>query len=277
MMERRFDSGRRAAVLGHPIAHSLSPVLHRAAYQVLGLNWRYEAVDVDIAGLSSFLDTLDDTWAGLSLTMPLKEAVLPRLASRSPLVDQSQAANTVLIDQAGLHGHNTDVPGFVAAFAEHGITQARTAAILGSGATARSGLLALRDLGVAEVVVVGRSRSDLDRLIALGDDLGMAVTAAGWPEVAEVLDADVVVSTVPSEVAGAALADLPPTPGTLFDVLYDPWPTPLAKAWAARGLVIGGLDLLVHQARLQVELMTGRPAPLEAMRLAGERALLARR
>jgi shikimate dehydrogenase len=277
MTEQRPESGLRAAVLGHPIAHSLSPVLHRAAYEVLGLNWSYEAIDVDSAGLSGFLEGLDDTWVGLSLTMPLKEAVLPRLTSRSPLVDLSQAANTVLIDESGLHGHNTDVPGFVAAFAEHGIPQARTAVILGSGATARSGLLALGDLGVVQVVVVGRSRSDLDRLIALGDDLGLTVTSAAWSEVSDVLAADLVVSTVPAEVAGAALGDLPSTLGTLFDVIYDPWPTPLAQAWADRGPVIGGLDLLVHQARLQVELMTGRPAPLDAMRAAGERALLSRR
>lgn len=266
----------RAAVLGHPIAHSLSPVLHQAAYEVLGLPWSYEAIDVDVDRLPRFLDDLDDAWVGLSLTMPLKEAVLPRLTSRTDIVELAQAANTVVIDQGGLHGHNTDVPGFVAALAANGVVSVGTASILGTGATARSALLALSELGVERVSVVGRSRPDLARLVLLGASQGVVVTEVPWPEVGTAWAADLVVSTVPAPVAAAVLPLREATLGTLFDVLYDPWPTPLAAAWQQRAPVIGGLDLLVHQAKLQVELMTGLPGPLEAMRAAGLAALATR-
>jgi shikimate dehydrogenase len=267
---------RRAAVLGHPIAHSLSPVLHRAAYEQLGLPWTYEAIDVDAEGLPRFLDGLDETWVGLSLTMPLKEAVLARLTTRSATVDRAQAANTVILDSGQLHGHNTDVPGIVGALGEHGVVSVRSATVLGTGATARSALLALADLGGREVSVVGRSSSDLARMAELGDLIGVVVKPTPWSDVATVIAHDVVLSTVPAEVAAQTVEHLPAELGTLFDALYEPWPTPLAQAWRGRGAVIGGLDLLVHQARLQVELMTGRTAPLEAMREAGTRALEAR-
>lgn len=267
---------RRAAVLGHPIQHSLSPVLHHAAYQSLGLDWSYEAIDLDVAALPDFLVGLGSEWIGLSLTMPLKEAVLAQLTTRTALVDQAQAANTVLIDADGLHGHNTDVPGFVAACAQHGVASARSATILGTGATARSALLALAHLGVGHVNAVGRSASDLHRIAELGRSLGVTVEATPWSGVGAVLLVDLLVSTVPSAVGADVAPLLRGSLGTLFEVLYDPWPTPLAAAWGERGQVIGGLDLLVHQARLQVELMTGRPAPLDVMRTAGQSALAAR-
>ncbi len=95
----------RAAVLGRPIAHSLSPVLHRAAYAALGLDWTYDAVEVGADGLPAFLEHLGDDWAGLSLTMPLKHAVLPLLATCSELATAVAAANTVVIDEGGRHGH----------------------------------------------------------------------------------------------------------------------------------------------------------------------------
>jgi shikimate dehydrogenase len=264
---------RQAAVLGHPIAHSLSPVLHRAAYEHLGLPWTYEAIDVDADGLPAFLDALDDSWVGLSLTMPLKEAVLPRLHTRTALVERAQAANTVVIEHGRLHGHNTDIPGMVAALAEAGIDAAHTATLLGTGATARSALLAVAELGVTSAAVVGRSTTDLARMTTLGALVGVDVVHVSWSDAGSAMSHDLVISTVPASVAAAVATNLPSDAGTLFDVLYEPWPTSLAEAWATRGPVIGGLDLLVHQARLQVELMTHRAAPLDAMRRAGAVAL----
>lgn len=269
--------GHRCAVLGHPIEHSLSPILHRAAYAELGLDWTYEALDVTEAGLSAFLDGLDASWVGLSLTMPLKEAVLPLLTSRSPLADLAQAANTVIVDGDKKHGHNTDVGGVVAALHEHGINTVDEATILGTGATARSSLIALAELGVERVGMVGRSPVAHERVRALGAELGVAITPLGWNEAANGLVAPVVISTVPANVAALVADAVPPVAGVLFDVLYDPWPTPLATAWARCGVVIGGLDLLLHQASGQVALMTGQPAPVPAMRAAGVAALTARR
>ncbi len=120
---------RRAAVLGSPVGHSLSPVLHRAAYAHLGLTgWSYGAYDVDEAGLAGFLAALDPSWAGLSLTMPLKAAVLPLLDAASPVVEAVGAANTVLLRDGRRVGENTDVPGMVGALAARGVRSVDRAA-----------------------------------------------------------------------------------------------------------------------------------------------------
>lgn len=276
-------TGSRAAVLGSPIGHSLSPVLHRAAYDRLGLTGHsYDAFEVDEIALPGFLDGLDaDEWSGLSLTMPLKRAVIPLLAKVSETALAVEAVNTVLFDEDGTRrGENTDVPGIVAAFAERGITDADAAVVLGGGATAASTIAALASLvhsGPVHVYV--RTPSRADQLIQTAQRFGVELRVNPWASAAEGLDAPLVVNTTP---AGAAdrLADMVTKPvGTLFDVLYHPWPTPLAAAWErAGGIVLGGLDLLIHQAALQVELMTGaeptqRPAVIAAMRAAGVAAL----
>jgi len=210
---------RRCAVLGSPIAHSLSPVLHRAAYDALGLDWSYDAVEVSEDGLPGFLDGLDGSWRGLSLTMPLKRTVVPLLDEMSARAAQARAANTVVLDAGRRVGHNTDIPGAVSV----------------------------------------RTFAD--------------VVAAGEP-----LAADIVVSTVPAAAQTEELVALTGPVPVVFEVVYDPWPTPLAAHAQASGrTLVSGLDLLVHQAALQVTLMTGAAeAPLAAMRLAGERALTPR-
>ncbi|MDT3399203.1 shikimate dehydrogenase [Streptomyces sp. B1866] len=271
---------RRAAVLGSPIAHSLSPVLHRAAYAALDLSdWRYDRFEVDEAALPGFLARLDPAeWAGLSLTMPLKRAVLPLLDEVGGSAAAVEAANTVVFTGAGRRtGDNTDIPGMVAALAERGVTRVPAAAVLGAGATASSALAALARVCDGEVTAYVRGPARAAEMLRWGRRLGVAVRTADWSAAAEALRAPLVVATTPAGAADALAGYVPDRPGTLFDVLYDPWPTPLAAAWAARGgAVVGGLDLLVHQAALQVELMTGRPAPLAAMRAAGEAALVAR-
>ncbi|HLZ37110.1 MAG TPA: shikimate dehydrogenase [Mycobacteriales bacterium] len=268
---------RRAAVLGKPIAHSLSPVLHRAAYAALGLDWDYALVECDEAGLPAFLAGLGDEWAGLSLTMPLKKAVLPLLDEVSPLARQVGAANTVLFPDGARHGarrgDNTDVPGMVAALRDRGVHSVHRALVLGAGATAASALAALREVGEYEPRVAVRDPARARDLLAAAERLGVRPHLVPW-HTADPRDADLVLATTPAGVADA-LADAPWPPGTaLFDVVYAPWPTRAASAASsASAVVVGGLDLLVQQAALQVTLMTGRPAPLAAMRAAGERAV----
>ncbi|MBV1945362.1 shikimate dehydrogenase [Streptomyces sp. BV129] len=270
----------RAAVLGKPIAHSLSPVLHRAAYAELGLgDWSYDRFEVDEAGLPGFFEGLGPEWAGLSLTMPLKRAVMPLLDEVSATAASVDAVNTVVFTEDGRKvGDNTDIPGMVAALREHGIEEVESAAILGAGATASSALAALSRVCAGEVVVYVRSAARAAEMREWGERLDVEVRTADWADAAEALRAPLVIATTPAGTADALATAVPERPATLFDVLYDPWPTELAARWSMfGGAVVGGLDLLVHQAVLQVERMTGRtPAPLEAMRQAGERALAAR-
>jgi shikimate-5-dehydrogenase len=271
----------RAAVLGAPIAHSLSPVLHRAAYQALGLTgWSYEAIECDEARLPALLAECGPEWAGLSLTMPLKRAVLPLLDEIEPLAREVGAANTVVFSGGRRQGHNTDVPGMIAALAETGVTGApgglrSTVLILGGGATACSALAAVRGLGLAQVTVAVRDRARAQDLLTAAGRLDVAVTLTSF-EAPQNDAPEVLISTVP---AGAAdiyaerIAHRDLVPGHLLDVVYHPWPTPLAAAARKADIPLaGGLDLLLHQAAGQVTLMTGQPAPLPAMRQALESA-----
>ncbi|HXW46258.1 MAG TPA: shikimate dehydrogenase [Streptosporangiaceae bacterium] len=280
----------RAAVLGSPIGHSLSPVLHRAAYAALALTgWSYEAIECDEAGLPRLLASLGPDWAGLSLTMPLKRAVLPLLEQADKLVTEVGAANTVVLAGGTAAGYNTDVPGMVTALAEAGVRADCPVLILGGGATACSAVAALHRAGAQQATVAVRDPVTAERLLAVAGRAGITVDlvtfgpgprrddwlAAGWDRPWSVL-----LSTVPGQAADG-YAELLATgqlrAGAVFDVVYQPWPTRLAAAGAAAGLpVVGGFELLLHQAAEQVRLMTGRPAPVEAMRAAGLTALAAR-
>jgi shikimate dehydrogenase len=272
----------RAAVLGSPIAHSLSPVLHNAAYQALGLDdWSYTAIECDAAGLPAVMDGCGPGWAGLSLTMPLKLAVLPLLSHTEPLAADTGAANTVIFDPGGeRHGYNTDVAGMTAALAGIGVggpsgPAVSSATILGAGGTARSALAALRELGLGEAVVLVRDRARAGDLLAAARRLDIQVDLRPYSD--GLRGGDLLISTVP---AGAPdiWAEQTVVPGHLpcavLDVVYHPWPTVLAQAALRAGIpVAGGLDLLLHQAARQVELMTGHPAPLAAMDAAARAVL----
>ncbi len=270
----------RAAVLGSPIEHSLSPVLHRAAYQELGLGDRsYDRFEIDEAALPGFIAQLGPEWAGLSLTMPLKRAIIPLLDEISDTAASVETVNTVVFTEDGRKvGDNTDIPGLLAALNEQGTGKVESAAVLGAGATASSALAALARICTGEVTAYVRSEARAAEMREWGERLGVDVRTADWSRAAEALAAPLVIATTPAGATDELAGSVPAAPGTLFDVLYDPWPTPLAAAWTSRGgQVLGGLDLLVHQAVLQVELMTGCPtAPLGAMRAAGEAALRAR-
>jgi shikimate dehydrogenase len=273
-------------VLGSPIAHSLSPVLHAAAYDALGFtDWTYEAIECDEARLPGFVASLGPEWAGLSLTMPLKRAVLPLLDRADALVMQVGAANTVVLDGGVKAGFNTDVPGMVAALGSASAAADGPVLILGAGATACSALAALAQAGVGSVTVAVRDPARAGELLAVAGRVGVTVTLAPFkpapfgPGLARQAWG-LLISTVPAGAAdgyASLLADGSVVAAAIFDVLYDPWPTRLADAAIKRGIaVIGGFDLLLRQAAAQVVLMTGRPAPVEAMRRAGLAALAAR-
>ena len=256
----------RSAVLGRPVGHSLSPLLHRAAYAALGLDdWTYDALDVGADDLPVLLAGLGEEWRGFSVTMPCKQAAVDVADVVEPLPRLLHAANTLVRTQAGWRAENTDVLGAGTALQQAGVTEVTRGAIVGAGGTAAAAAVALASLGAEHVDVVVREPARAVDLLRVLDTLGVPTTVVSLNSA--VVEADVVVSTVP--VGGQeAVAALPWTAGqTVLDVLYDPWPTPLATAvTAAGGSVVGGLEMLFWQATAQVELMTGQPAPLVAMR-----------
>ncbi|MGH4025127.1 MAG: shikimate dehydrogenase [Pseudonocardiaceae bacterium] len=259
---------RRAAVLGSPIRHSLSPVLHAAAYAALGLtDWRYEAIECDEEGLPAFVDGLGPEWAGLSLTMPLKRVALDIVDEVGALAAAVGAANTLLLGPDGRRAENTDVAGILAALREAGLDQVRSAVVLGAGGTAQAAIAALRELGECAPTIVVRDPARTTQLRTAADRLGTRLRVCGGLPDVELPDADVIISTLP---AGAADTVRPRrrSPDTVvLDVVYAPWPTPFAAAARAAGCrVVSGLAVLLHQAAAQVELMTGREAPVAPMR-----------
>lgn len=265
----------RAAVLGHPIEHSLSPVLHEAAYRELGLDWTYSAFDVTADELADFVGSLGPEWVGLSLTMPLKEAVLGLLTDVDPRATTVRAVNTVLLQGSTRRGFNTDITGLEGILTDAEVGASHSATVVGAGATARSAVAALAARGVPRLEVFARRVEAVGGLLDLAAELGVRADPGGWPVPAKALTADVVVSTVPAEVAAGW--PVPHRPGLLVDVLYHPWPTPQARGWeAGGGVVVGGLDLLVRQAVEQVVLMTGRRPDIAALRQVGATALAAR-
>lgn len=259
----------RLAVLGSPIAHSRSPLLHAAAADVLGLDWAYTRIEATEDSLPDLLAGLGPEWVGLSLTMPLKRAVLPLIAAHEPLVDRLGLANTVRLGERPLLV-NTDVGGIEAVLAEYAGRE--RAVVIGGGATAASALEALGRLGVHERIVAAR-RPDV-----------AAEHLAGHAErfvplhTADLAAADLVVSTLPGHVEAGVPVPVMVRSTPLLDVAYEPWPTSLGARWqAAGGRLLHGLDMLVEQAVLQVRVFTGGdvavPLPREdAVRIAMARA-----
>jgi shikimate dehydrogenase len=256
----------RAAVLGRPIGHSRSPALHRAAYAALGLDWTYEAIECDEGALPGVLAARAD-WAGFSCTMPLKRRALALASSASPLAEATRAANTLLPDGAGgWRAENTDVSGILDALAEHGVAPAAVT-VLGAGGTAQAAVVALPRLGLTRCRVLVRARARAVELAETAAAVGVAVEIGTLSTDDQGFAADLVISALPPGAADPLAAAEWHAGQAVLDVVYAPWPTPLAAAAAARGAqVIPGSALLLHQAAHQVELMTGRTAPLAAMR-----------
>ena len=281
-----------AAVLGHPIGHSLSPALHNAAYQELGLDWRYEAIDVtppDLAALLKERLLNSAEWAGFSVTMPLKSEIVPWLNSLTvkqsgakveiaTLVTATGAANTIVKQRSqtlALLAENTDVYGIIAALREvirHGPIE--EIAILGAGATAASALAAAKELGANKIVIYTRESSSRQAIREVANRLGTNIIERNITVAAKELpEFDAVISTMPKHAADNIAANLQQQPnGALLDVVYDPSPTDIQAAWSALGgAIVGGERMLLHQAARQVELMTGQKPPIQAM----EKALAA--
>ncbi|WP_258797058.1 shikimate dehydrogenase [Protaetiibacter mangrovi] len=267
----------RLAVLGSPIAHSRSPQLHLAAYRVLGLEWSYDRVDVDDAGLAGFLAGLGPEWRGLSLTMPLKRRVAELVPDVDEVARRTRQGNTILLEAgAPVRAFNTDVHGIVQAFADAGLAAATRGTVLGGGSTAESAAVALRRLG-AEVTVAVR---DVAKVLASGTFDDCRVVSLGHEADAVLAESDAVVSTIPPHAEFPVEVPALHPAQTLLDVAYAPWPTPLAGAWhAAGGRVVHGLEMLLHQAVHQVRIfVSGDPssplpdedAVIRAMRAAVE-------
>ncbi|GEL21897.1 shikimate 5-dehydrogenase [Pseudonocardia sulfidoxydans NBRC 16205] len=274
---------RRAAVLGSPVAHSLSPVLHRAAYDALGLaGWEYGRRECDEAGLPGFVDGLDGSWAGLSLTMPLKRVAIDVADRVSELAAATGAANTLVFTRDGRSADNTDVAGIVEALREAGVVTARDAVVLGAGGTARAALAALRELGDPAPRVLVRDTRRAAALREAAERLG--VTPDVRADLADPADAaralagaGVVISTLPHGAADALVGTGWSASTAVLDAVYAGWPTPFAASAADAGCrVVSGLSMLLHQAVEQVTLMTGRAGPVEPMRAALQGAVSTR-
>jgi shikimate dehydrogenase len=273
---------RRAAVLGSPIEHSLSPVLHDAAYQALHLHgWHYDKIECDEPGLPRLVDGMGPEWAGLSLTMPLKRVALTVADEVSPLAEAVGTANTLVFTPdgpaSGKRAENTDVASLVSALREAGLTRVEQAVILGAGGTAQSALAAVRELGHQSPIVLVRNLARTGELRETAGRLGMRPTISDRLFTEPLPAADLVISTLPGGAADR-LSAIRWKPGTIvLDVVYAPWPTPFAGSALAAGCpVVSGLTVLLYQAVAQVELMTGQPGPVEAMRAAMVAAVAAR-
>jgi shikimate dehydrogenase len=251
-------SARRLAVWGDPIGHSRSPLLHAAAYRALGLPWTYERRRVTEPEFDSAVAELDESWRGLSLTMPLKGAAHRYVTTRDRHAELTGAVNTLVLDPEGARGLNTDVGGIVEALRESGFDAVDSARIIGTGATATSAVVALAELGAAEIEIRARRPERASTLVRLGDELGVRVAAAAI-EAGPVPHVGLTIAALPGD---AVLSDevtesLAAGGGTLFDVVYGTWPTLLGAAWERAGLpATSGLGMLLHQALLQVRAFT---------------------
>jgi shikimate dehydrogenase len=270
----------RAGVLGKPIAHSLSPVIHNAGYAAAGLSgWSYTAIECAEAEFADMVAGLGPEWAGLSLTMPLKEVALVVAGEVSPVAAAVGAANTLVRRPGGAwYADNTDVPGMEAVLRDAGTRGGAAVTVLGAGGTARAALAAAARLAAARVTVVARRPAAIEGLRPVAAALGVPLAGAPWTSAAGLLTADVVISTVPKGVADPLAGGARWGEATvLFEALYDPWPTALAASATAAGCrVASGLDLLLAQALGQFALFTGVPAPVAAMRAAMHAARSAR-
>lgn len=246
----------RFGVLGSPIAHSRSPLLHRAAIGVLGIDAEYDSAEVTEPQLADFLESCDPSYLGFSLTMPLKQAVRGLLVAECDVSRTTGAVNTIVRRPDGWHGFNTDVWGATTAIAQAFGSRFGSATILGSGATAASMVMALNGVGVRDVTILARNVVHADHVARLATRHGMAVTVSELGRAST--QSDILVNTLPASVELDAFVVEEIDAARLFDVVYDPWPTPLAREWVARGLpVTSGLSMLLWQAVRQARVFYG--------------------
>jgi len=272
---------RKLSVLGSPIEHSKSPLIHAAAYRVLGLDWDYERNLVGKGGLRPFVEGLGEEWLGLSLTMPLKEEAAKFASTLDKAAEATGAANTLVRIDGGWAGYNTDVFGIVQAVHQAGLCDLKTVLVVGSGATATSSVAAIKQLApTARVLVLARNAETRLDLIAFAKSLGLpAKKVSNFARAAA--KADLVISTLPAGVMNETAAQLSGKRnfnpgGAILDVAYQPWPSSIASVWLERGKpIISGLEMLLWQAVAQIRIfqngdpaatLTNEVAVVEAMR-----------
>ncbi|NHW46148.1 shikimate dehydrogenase [Paenarthrobacter sp. MSM-2-10-13] len=260
---------RRAAVLGHPISHSKSPALHCAAYAKLGVDIYYSAIDVTVERLPSFMESLrgDDAWCGLSVTMPLKSAMVKEVDEVRGAGAHLGVINTVVFErdagQVRRVGYNTDVAGIVEAVRYAGVVAAPHAAILGGGGTSAAAVAAAQELGAHHVDVFVRDAGRAGDARAAAAAAGISLAVRPLTEAASaVAGTDLVISTFPPRAADSLAEELAALPGSgagvLLDVAYDPWPSRLAEVWQRHGgAVVPGLEMLMYQAAEQIRRFSG--------------------
>ncbi len=248
--------GSHFAVLGSPISHSKSPLLHRAAISVLGIDAEYSASEVGESELTEFLSRQDHDALGFSLTMPLKHVVRPLLATECETSTLTGAVNTIVRGPDGWHGFNTDVWGAQTAISQSLGTHFESAVVLGAGATASSLVVALNGLGVRQITIAARNVIKATPVVDLARRLGIDARVSELGR--ESIQADLLVNTLPGSVELDAFTIDDIDAGALFDVVYDKWPTPLAREWTARGLpTSNGLLMLLWQAVRQARVFYG--------------------
>lgn len=263
---------RRAGVVGDPAGHSLSPVIHRAGYAAVGLDWDYQAYTVGTEEFGGFVRArlYDPEWAGLSVTAPHKEAAVAFGEPDEPTRLLGVGNTLVFGDRVSVH--NTDVPGFVRAWRAHGLDAPRRVAVVGNGATAKSIVLALAGLEARQVVVLARAPERAAGVIALARMLGLE--AEVLPLGTDPGAVDLVANTVPVAATAPHADQLAARTRIVFDVVYDPWPTPLGAAAQREGRIrLNGLDLLAGQAVDQFFLLTGHQITFELARSAAGREM----
>ena len=254
----------QAAVLGSPIGHSLSPTLHKCAYDVLGWDWEYTAIEVKSGELAQFIAANRNTFRGLSLTMPLKEEALLVADSLDPLVKRINAANTLIFEENQVSAYSTDVSGFVQALAKAEVSIPNEITILGGGATARSAIAAVDGRG-RTITVYSRSASRAAQLI--NSSISATVVVKDWNEAQSGLSANLIIATTPTGATDHLIPN--ESTGTLFESLYSPWPTKFLAKWQGLGgKYLDGLDLLVEQGIGQIELMAHEPLKIDLRSLA---------
>jgi shikimate dehydrogenase len=241
-----------AAVLGSPIAHSLSPLIHSLAYEYLGVAAHYEAIEVNAGALTKFLNQTDKNC--LSLTMPLKEEAMKVADVISDVATRISCGNTLSLNEGVWSLTSTDVSGFDKALKMHGIDTVDSVLIIGAGATARAAIASVSAI-TKSVSVVSRSS---EREAAMNRASLVDVTYLPWEFTSQINTATLVINTTPNQAADFFLSGIDKPRGTLFEVLYHPWPTAISRTWSeTQAQVIDGLDLLIHQAIAQVEIFSG--------------------
>jgi shikimate dehydrogenase len=260
-------SQKYAAVAGSPIEHSLSPAIHKAGYAALKLDWDYKKFELNVSTFQDFIKNRDPNLIGMSLTMPLKEVAIEVADVVTELAKKVNSANTLLFKDGKVFAGNTDIYGIVTALQTNKQLDISNPSIIGSGATARSAIAALHQLGAQKVTLCARNAQSLSQLKNVANNFGLEVFEVEWSEIYKALAASTVISSLPSGAMDSFAAMGPEIPGSLLDVAYSPWPSKIALEWILRrGFVVSGLEMLLHQAARQFELMTGKEAPLKQMR-----------